>query len=169
MMTGSARTHHSSDRIEKEMSVAHADFSAAVDAYRQALNAFVKGAARPVHEHFSRRDDVTLANPLGPPRLGRADVEQAVEAAAANFEDGSLQFDDLSRYATADLGYVVSLERADVRLAGSDETVPSSLRVTMIFRREADTWKVVHRHADPITTAQPISTILTVRPRRAGT
>ena len=152
-----------------EMPAAHADFSAAVDAYRQALSAFVKGDARPVLEHFSRRDDVTLANPLGPPRLGRADVEQAIEAAAANFEDGSLRFKDLSRYATADLGYLVSLERAEVRLAGSDETVPSTLRVTMIFRREEDTWKVAHRHADPITTTQPISTILTGRPPPAGT
>ena len=168
-MTDSARTHDSSDRIGDEMAVAHADFSAAVDAYRQALNAFVKGDGRPVLEHFSRRDDVTLANPLGPPRLGRADVEQAVEAAAANFEDGSLRFEDLSRYVTADLGYVVYLERAEVRLAGSDEMVPSTLRVTMIFRREGDTWKVAHRHADPITTTQPISTILTVDPTRAGT
>ena len=116
------------------MSVAHADFGAAVDAYRQALNAFVKGDGGPVLEHFSRRDDVTLANPLGPPRVGRADVEQAVEAAAANFEDGSLQFEDLSRYVTAVLGYVVYLEHAEVRLAGSDEMVPSTLRVTMIFR-----------------------------------
>ena len=163
------RTYDSSDRIGDEMSVAHADFSAAVDAYRQALDAFVTGDARPVLEHFSRRDDVTLANPLGPRRLGRADVEQAGEGAVANFEAGSLRFEDLSRHATADLRHVVSLERAEVRLAGSDEMVPSTLRVTMIFRGEGDTWRVAHRHADPITTTQPISTILTVGPPRAGT
>ena len=137
-----------------------ADFRAAVDAYRRALNAFFKGDGRPVLEHFSRRDDVTLVNPLGPPRVGRADVEKAVEAAAANFGDGSVRFEDLSSYATADLGYVVYLERAEVRLAGSDAMVPSTLRVTMIFRREEDTWKVAHRHADPITAARPISTII---------
>ncbi len=147
----------------------HAAFSAAVDAYRQALNAFLKGDGRPVLEHFSPRDDVTLANPLGPLRLGRAEVEKAVEAAAANFADGSMRFEDLSRYSTAELGYVVYLEHAEVRLAGSDEMVPSTLRVTMIFRREGDTWKVAHRHADPITTARPISTILTDRPQRAET
>ena len=111
-------------------------------------------------EHFSRRDDVTLANPLGPPRIGRAEVEKAVKVAAANFAGGSVRFEDLSSYATDDLGDVVSLEFADVRLAGADEMVPSTLRVTMIFRREEGTWKVAHRHADPITTARPISTII---------
>jgi hypothetical protein len=97
--------------------MSHADFSAAVDAYRQALNTFLKGDARPVLEQFSRRNDVTLANPFGPPRLGRAEVEQAIEGAAANFRDGTLRFEDLSRYSTADLGYVVYLEHAEVRLA----------------------------------------------------
>ncbi len=137
-----------------------ADFRAAVDAYRQALDAFFTGDGRPVLEHFSRRDDVTLANPLGPPRVGRAEVEKAVEAAAANFAGGSVRFEDLSRYATDELGYVVYLERAEVRLAGADEVVPSTLRVTMIFRREEGTWKVAHRHADPITAARPISSIV---------
>ena len=47
-----------------------------------------------------------------------------------------------------------------MQLAGSDEMVPSTLRVTMIFRREGDNWKVAHRHADPITATRPISTII---------
>lgn len=140
--------------------VSQSGFDGAVEAYRKALDPFLKGDAGPVAELFSRRDDVTLANPLGPPRLGRADVEKAIQEAAANFEDGSVRFEELSRYSTPELGYVVQLERTEVQLAGSEEMAPSSLRVTMIFRREGDTWKVAHRHADPITTARPISTII---------
>jgi ketosteroid isomerase-like protein len=66
--------------------------------------------------------------------------------------------EEVSRYSTPDLGYVVQIERTDARLPGSDEMAPISLRVTMIFRREGDSWKLVHRHADPITTPRPIST-----------
>lgn len=136
------------------------DFASAVDAYRRALGAFVRGDARQVLGLFSWRDDVTLANPFGPPRRGRADVEKAVVEAAANFVDGSVRFEEVSRYSTPELGYVVQLERCEVRLAGSAEVLPSSLRVTMIFRPEDGSWRVAHRHADPITAARPISTII---------
>ena len=44
------------------------------------------------------------------------------------------------------------------RLPGSEDMARIALRVTMIMRREGDTWKVAHRHADPITTPRPIST-----------
>lgn len=131
-----------------------------IEAYRQGLQAIMNGDPEPVGELFSRRDDVTLANPLGPPRLGWAEVEKATKEAAAHFTGGSVRFEEVSRYATPDLAYVVQLERAEGRLTDSEDMVRISLRVTMIFRREGDTWKVAHRHADPITTARPISTIV---------
>ena len=136
------------------------DLNDAIEAYRQALPAFLHGDPEPVLALFSRRDDVTLANPFGPPHRGPADVEQAIRAAAANFKAGTVRFEEVSRYSTADLGYVVQLEPSQVQLADTNNTVPISLRVTMIFRREEDTWRVAHRHADPITTARPITTAI---------
>ncbi len=41
------------------------NFDGAVAAYRQALQELVKGSPTLVAESFSRRDDVTLADPLG--------------------------------------------------------------------------------------------------------
>lgn len=140
--------------------MSQSDFDGVIEAYRQALDAFLMGDPQSVLEFFSRRDDVTLANPLGPPHRGRVDVEKAVEEAAANFKGGSNRFEEVSRYSTPDLGYIVQLERSEVRLAGSEDMARISLRVTMIFRREGNTWKVVHRHADPITTARPITTAI---------
>jgi hypothetical protein len=84
-------------------------------------------------EYFSERDDVTLANPLGPPRLGRALVEKAIEEAAANFKGGSMHFEEIARYTTLDLGYVVWMERAEVQLVGAQGMARSSFRVTMDF------------------------------------
>ncbi len=110
---------------------------------------------------FSRRDDVTLANPLGPPRRGRAEVERAAAEAAAQLRDGSVRgFEEVSRYSTPDLGYVVHIERHQARFAGSEKMSPIALRVTMIFRREGDAWRVAHRHADPITAPRPVSTTI---------
>ena len=52
------------------------------------------------------------------------------------------------------------LEPAKVKLGGMEDFAPSVLRVTMVFRPEEGTWKVVHRHADPITTARPVESLL---------
>lgn len=140
--------------------MSQSDFDGAIGGYREALRAYVTGDPVPVTEFFSRRDDVTLANPLGPPRIGPAAVDQAIAAGADNLRDGSIRgFEEVSRYSTADLGYVVQIERTQARLPGSDMS-SFALRVTMVFRREGDTWKVAHRHADPITTTRPISTVI---------
>jgi uncharacterized protein (TIGR02246 family) len=141
--------------------VSQHDVDGLIEAYDQALQVFVNGDPRPVSELYSRRDDVTLANPLGPPHHGWKAVEAAIEQAAANFKSGgSVRIDEVSRFLTPDLAYVVRLERTEAQLSASGETARISLRVTMIFRREEDTWTVAHRHADPITTARPITTAI---------
>ena len=103
---------------------------------------------------FSQREDVTLANPLGPVARGRAAVEERLERAASNYRDGELTgFEQIAKYETPELAYLVEVERVRAKVGGREELAPVALRVTSIFRPEGDTWKVVHRHADPITRA----------------
>jgi ketosteroid isomerase-like protein len=109
---------------------------------------------------WSKRDDITLANPLGPPRRGWNDIEEAIERAAAEFRDGTVSFEEVSRVVTADLAYLVEIERFSAKVGGRDEPSSGSLRVTMIFRRESDGWKIVHRHADTITTPRPAESVI---------
>jgi SnoaL-like domain len=57
-------------------------------------------------------------------------------------------------------GGVVRLEGAKAKVGGRAEITPITLRATMIFRPEDGEWKMVHRHADPITTARPAASVI---------
>jgi ketosteroid isomerase-like protein len=45
-------------------------------------------------------------------------------------------------------------------MGARQNVTPFALRVTMIFRPEEGQWKIVHRHADPITTTQPAESVI---------
>ena len=136
-------------------------FDDALNAFHMALSDYLNGDPGPALAMFSRHDDVTLCNPVGPPFRGREDVERAGAEPSSHFTDGKVAgFDEVSRFVTADLGYVVRIERGQAHIDGSPEPVPYSLRVTMIFRREGEAWKITHRHADPITTPRPLGSAM---------
>ena len=127
-------------------------FDAAVEAARQNLGSMAKGDAGPSTALWSQRDDVVLANPLGPPIVGFPLVAAETARVASMFVGGEPpEFDEVTRWASDDLGYVVAIEHAQVQRAGSDELVPMDLRVTTIFRREDDGWRLCVRHADRVT------------------
>jgi ketosteroid isomerase-like protein len=138
------------------------DVDELIERYDLALGEFVKGDPEPVKELFSGKDDVILANPLGPPALGKDEVSKTIEHAATTIRDGEIiGFEIISKYVTDELAYVLRIERQEAKMGASEEITPFALRVTMIFRPEEEgEWKVVHRHADPITTAQPAESIL---------
>ena len=59
------------------------------------------------------------------------------------------------------IGYSIDIEHQEARLANSEKTVPVILRVTSILRREeGGEWKLVHRHADPITSVQGVESVI---------
>ncbi len=138
-----------------------ADFDEAVEQYRLALGEFMKGNPQPVKQLFSHREDTSLANPYGPPVRGWEQVAATLERAAALRRDGQVvSFETVSKYVTPNLAYIVEIERLAAKIGDSEDITPYALRVTMIFRPEDGDWKVVHRHADPITTAQPAESVL---------
>jgi ketosteroid isomerase-like protein len=52
------------------------------------------------------------------------------------------------------------MERYRAKVGGVEDISPVDLRVTSILRPEDGTWKIVHRHANPITTAQPAESVI---------
>ena len=127
----------------------------------RAIDALLKGDPEPIKKLFSRRDDVTLANPFGPPARGWNKVAETVERAASVFREGEATgYERISEYATADLAYIVEIEREQAKLGTADEVTPFSLRATTIFRREDGNWRIAHRHADPITSPRSPESLL---------
>jgi ketosteroid isomerase-like protein len=136
-------------------------FDDALNAFNAAQHHYLNGNPEPVHAVFSRRDDVTLCNPVGPPCRGPEDVDRAAAEPSSHFSDGMVSdFDEISRFVTDELGYVVRVERGQAHIDGSSAPMPYALRATMIFRREGDDWKIAHRHADPITAPRPLESII---------
>lgn len=126
------------------------DFDAAVTAFRDALGSLLQGDAAAVQALWSTRDDITIANPFGPPKCGREGVVAAIQGAAAQYQSGRRRFEEIGRFSTADLGYVVQVEHTSARDARNGSDVAFSLRATIIFRCEDGAWKAVHRHADAV-------------------
>ena len=122
---------------------------------------FLKGNPKPTQELFFHREDVTLANPLGPPVRGWEQVAKVMEHAASQVRDGEVVgLETVAKYVTPELAYVVLMKQVKAKVGGRDEITPFTLRATMIFRPEDGEWKIVHRHADPITTAQPAESVI---------
>jgi ketosteroid isomerase-like protein len=137
------------------------DVDELIEQYHLTVGEFLKGNPEPVKKLWSHRDDVTLANPFGPPVRGWEQVAQTTEHAASVTRDGEATgFEIVAKYVTPELAYVVEMERLEAKVGAREDVAPFALRVTMIFRPEEGTWKVVHRHADPITTPQPAESVI---------
>jgi ketosteroid isomerase-like protein len=128
-----------------------ADLEEAIAEYYATLSAVVAGDAEPLVQLYSRADDVTLANPWGPPVRGWAQVRDAVTAAATHFRDGGGTTERLTAVTAAGLAYIVEIERFQAKVDGARQHRPVTLRATTVFRWEDGVWRVVHRHADPVT------------------
>ncbi len=132
-----------------------------LERFKLAANELLKGNPKPVQNMFSHREDVSLANPFGPPVRGWEQVAETIERAASQFRDGEYgSIETIEKHVTPELAYVVLLEPQKAKVGGSEDVTPFTLRVTMIFRPEEGTWKIVHRHADPITTPQPAESVI---------
>ncbi len=138
------------------------DVDQLLEQWQPASGEFLKGNPEPVKKLWSHREDVSLANPFGPPVRGWEQVAEVIDRATSQVREGELvSVEIVERHVTPELAYVVHIERPEAKVGGSEEITPFALRVTMIFWLEEDgEWKIVHRHADPITTPQPVESVI---------
>jgi ketosteroid isomerase-like protein len=132
-----------------------------IEQFTLAQGELLKGNPEPAKKLCSHRQDVTLANPLGPVVRGWEQVAAITDHAASQVRDGEIvDVETVMKCVTPELAYVVRVERTKAKVGGQEAVTPVNLRVTMILRPEDGVWKIVHRHADPITAARPAESMI---------
>jgi ketosteroid isomerase-like protein len=115
---------------------------------RSAEVAIHNGDADPRRALWSTQDPVTV---FGAWMTGTtaAEAESIFHRLEQQFSDcTSFTYDVISADAVGDFAYTVGYERTSAAWDGEPRTY--TLRVTQLYRREAGTWKVFHRHGDTV-------------------
>jgi ketosteroid isomerase-like protein len=119
-----------------------------LDAQIRAEVALHNGDAVPRLSTWSHHDPITLFGAGVPLRTGWADVHPVFDWLATTFTAcDDYEFELIAADADGDLAYTVGIERYRATNAAATR-VQNTLRVTHIYRREPDGWKIVHRHGD---------------------
>lgn len=116
----------------------------------QSNGALMRGNLAAYLSLISFTHDFTLMSPFGgrPTHASELTSDRLVDMARF-FRHGTLRQEVVATYGSRDLVVLVLIERANVEVGGLP-TQEWALRVTLVYRREADSWKLAHRHADPL-------------------
>jgi ketosteroid isomerase-like protein len=125
-----------------------AEFGAFLDQVTQAHADYVRGRPESFKALWSRAPDVTIFGGFGSGEHGWDQVGPRLDWASTQFSEGSRAIERISSHVDGNLGYVVQLEKIRFKVPGRSEESLLELRVTMIFRKEAGAWRIVHRHGD---------------------
>jgi ketosteroid isomerase-like protein len=94
--------------------------------------------------------DFTLMSPFGgTPSRGAEYTPERMAAMGRFFRNGTLQVEMVESYGSQDMVVLALIEHAHVEVGG----LPAqdwNLRVTLVYRRDGNGWRLVHRHADPL-------------------
>jgi ketosteroid isomerase-like protein len=127
------------------------DFERFLRQREAAAGEYVSGNPEPLGRLVAQEFPATFFSPRGDVTSGTREVWARYERDAALFTSGSdNSFESLDSAAGGDIAYWVGFQRSQANMRGEDQPVPFDLRVTEIYRRENEQWKLVHRHADPL-------------------
>jgi ketosteroid isomerase-like protein len=111
--------------------------------------ALMKGDIATYISLLTLADDFTLMSPFGGDPTRGPVAPERLEAMGRFFRNGDFAQEVVAAYATKDMAVLALIERSNVEVGGL-AAQDWSLRVTLVYRRDAGRWRLVHRHADPI-------------------
>jgi ketosteroid isomerase-like protein len=132
------------------------EFADVVDRVHKSITELTSGNPEPYIECWSHAEDITLFRAGGSNPRGWPDVTEPLRRIARHFAGhAGHTCDEESIYVGSDLAVAVGFQRGEPSGAAlpSDQAL---LRVTHVFRREGDAWKIIHRHADSQRAAEAI-------------
>ncbi|MGD9476383.1 YybH family protein [Shinella sp. G-2] len=122
------------------------DFDTFMRTREAAAGAYTTGNARPLEAISQRSGPATFFDPGGGLTEGAENVLRVnIEGARAFGPNGKTHFDVRDHGASGDLAFWTGYQHASVELNGKQQDM--KLRITEVFRRTDDGWKLVHRHA----------------------
>lgn len=139
--------------------VQDAELESTLARYANASAAFYNGQPEAVRAMWSHADDVTLSGAAGGPTAkGWNEVSKRLGWASSQFKDahGTKSVELIKASVSGELAYIVQYEHIRYTPAGQSAESRRDYRVTTIFRRESEGWRVVHRHADTLMERQDI-------------
>lgn len=137
------------------------ELEATITQSHEALRKILNGDPSGYAALFADRDDITLGNPFGPFGKGRVAVLKALNNASMKYKDGTVvSVERIAAYGDDKLFILVEIEHDRAKLGKSADFAEFAARVTSVYQRIGRSWKLVHRHADPITTPRPAESML---------
>lgn len=111
-----------------------------------ALNRMANGDAGSLADIWSHGRDVTAMHPIGGRQVGWDAVRTSFEQVAQAASDGKLELHDQLIHVAGDVAYEVGIERGRFKLGGHPVSIDH--RVTNIYQRQAEGWRMIHHHTD---------------------
>lgn len=111
--------------------------------------AFCRGRSDPVLALSTANEPASFFGPYGQIVLGAEKVRKSYANSEGAFGPRSeSRIEIVHASESGEIAYWSGFQRATVDMDG--RLIPLELRVTELFRREDNAWKLVHRHADLI-------------------
>jgi ketosteroid isomerase-like protein len=129
------------------MAVEEDEVRQAAQQFYAAQSSGLNGDFGPMEELWSHASDVSVMPPSGSRVLGWEEVKASWERAAHAFSGGQVVLEDVVVVPiTEDAAYTMGTERGHRKVG--ERTIRFEGRVTNVYRREDDGWKIVHHHTD---------------------
>ena len=110
-----------------------------------------RGRPQSLEALWTRAPEVTLFGVSGGSgEHGWEQVKKRLDWTSTQYRDGSLTTERIASYVEGNLGYIVQIEKVRFKVPGSSAEKRLEIRATWIFRRERDSWRILHRQADPL-------------------